>query len=125
MIVGIGMDIVEVERIRTGIERYGKRFIERIFTDNEIDYCNNKKTSYIHYAGRFAVKEAFSKAIGTGFNKGLTWQDIETINSLSGKPEIITKGKAKDMLKELGIENTFVTITHTKTICAAVVIIGQ
>ncbi|MBK8981394.1 MAG: holo-ACP synthase [Ignavibacteria bacterium] len=89
MIRGIGIDIIEVKRIRKIMEDYGERFIKRILTENEINYCMKFSKPELHLAGRFAAKEAYSKAIGTGVGKSYSWKDIEIINNERGKPFIV------------------------------------
>lgn len=86
MILGIGNDIIEVDRIAAIIERHSQKFLDRIFTDREQEYCLNHNKPALHFAGRFAAKEAVSKALGTGFRGGLNWTDIEVINDVNGKP---------------------------------------
>lgn len=86
MILGIGNDIIEVARIKASIERYQTRFLDRLFTPREQGYCLNRKDPALHFAGRFAAKEAIVKALGTGFSQGLTWLDIEIYNDEKGKP---------------------------------------
>ena len=88
MIKGIGIDIIEVSRIKSMMEKYGDKFFKRILTDNEIDYCKSFPNAELHFAGRFASKEAYSKAIGTGISKDFGWKDIEILNDQRGKPYI-------------------------------------
>src|SRR6516164_6356069 len=94
MIVGTGIDITEVERVRQTIERFGRRFIERVFTEEEIRYCESKANKAERYAARFAAKEAGMKAIGTGWNRGVTWLDIEVTRAPGGRPSISFRGRA-------------------------------
>jgi holo-[acyl-carrier protein] synthase len=88
MIVGTGIDIAEVDRIANSIERFGRRFVERVFTPDEIRYCESKANRAERYAGRFAAKEAAMKAIGTGWNRGVTWQDVEVLRAPGSRPTI-------------------------------------
>jgi holo-[acyl-carrier protein] synthase len=88
MILGIGTDIIEISRIKANIERYQERFLDRIFTESEQTYCLSRKEPSLHFAGRFAAKEAVSKALGTGFSEGLNWLDIEVYLDEKGKPHI-------------------------------------
>ena len=88
MIVGTGIDITEVERVRQTIERFGRRFIERVFTEEEIRYCESKANKAERYAARFAAKEAGMKAIGTGWNRGVAWRDVEVRRSPGSRPMI-------------------------------------
>src|SRR3990172_9250612 len=88
MIVGIGADIAEVQRVREAIERHGERFLQRVFTAQEIGYCRRYRNVYERFAARFAAKEAAMKALGTGWRRGITWRDIEVTNAASGQPEL-------------------------------------
>jgi holo-[acyl-carrier protein] synthase len=113
MIVGSGIDICEVPRIRASIERFGDRFINRIFTPREIAYVQRKANKYERYAARFAAKEAGMKAIGTGWRKGVRWVDFEVVNEPSGKPTLLFHGKAKEFAGNLGVNNVALSLTHT------------
>lgn len=117
MIIGTGIDIIEVERIKSVIEKYGEKFLKRILTDKEIEYCNNFANYEIHIAGRFASKEAYSKAIGTGISKSFGWKDIEILNDERGKPYI---NHIKE--NEFSSDNYYISISHTKDYGCAVVI---
>jgi holo-[acyl-carrier protein] synthase len=121
MILGIGTDIVDVSRIESAMNEYGEAFARRIFTPIELAYCE----SYVHgkmahYAARFAVKEAFSKAIGTGITKGFAFKDIGIVNEEGGKPKIVLSGT---MLERWGGYTLHVSISHTDTVAMAIVII--
>ncbi len=118
--MSIGIDIVEVERIRNMHERLGKRFLERIFTPLEIEYCFSRRNSYQSLAGRFAVKEAVLKALGIGMSHGFRWKDIEVVNEKSGKPNVKLYGKLKQLLGSRHIE---ISISHTENYAVAVCII--
>ncbi len=122
MIVGIGTDIVEIVRIGKMIERHGEMFLNRVFTDNEIRYCQRRKASYEHFAGRWAAKEAVMKTLGTGFTRGVGWQDIEVTNHKSGKPVIELRGGARDMAESMGIEDMMITISHCRAYATATAI---
>ena len=113
MIVGSGIDICEVPRIKASIERFGEKFIQRIFTPREIAYVSKKANKYERYAARFAAKEAGMKAIGTGWRKGVRWQDFEVVNEPSGKPTLLFHGKAKEFADRLGVTNIALSLTHT------------
>ncbi|PKL84736.1 MAG: holo-[acyl-carrier-protein] synthase [Ignavibacteriae bacterium HGW-Ignavibacteriae-1] len=111
MIFGIGTDIVDVERIKQAIESYGQRFLDRIYTDTEQEYSesfNDKK--YVHYAARFAAKESFSKAIGTGITKGFKFREVGIKNEASGKPVMMLEG---EMLERYGKYKIHVSLSHT------------
>ncbi len=125
MIFGIGIDLIEVDRLRRSVEKFGDKFLNRIFTDNEIKYCQTKSNSYQHYAVRFAAKEALLKAIGTGLRAGITWHQIEIINDTQGKPSIITYGECHKILQKLDIKNIELSLSHTKHHGVAVVILEQ
>ena len=127
MILGIGMDLCKISRINTTLNRYGDRFKNRCFTNNEIKKCNKVKNSSACYAKRFASKEAVSKALGTGINQGVYWKDIEIINMKSGKPTVVLKGNAKKILIKMMPEskdyNISITITDENDLAQAFVII--
>lgn len=123
MIVGIGIDITEVHRIRESIERFGDRFVQRIFTEQEIRYCDSKLNRFERYAARFAAKEAAMKALGTGWNHGIRWRDCEVARAPGGRPTIIFHGKASDFAKKLRVTNAALSITHTADQAMAQVIL--
>jgi holo-[acyl-carrier protein] synthase len=123
MIVGTGVDIAEVERIRASIERFGDRFARRIFTEAEIAYVERKANKYERYAARFAAKEAGMKAIGTGWRRGVTWQDFEVANLRSGKPTLLLHGEAAAFAEKLGVKNISLSLTHTREVGMAHVIL--
>lgn len=120
MVYGIGIDMIEVKRIEKQISA-GHRFVERIFTSREVDYCERKKNKAQNYAARFAAKEAFLKAVGTGWRKGLAFKEIEVINDELGKPEIMLYGKAKKFAEERKIVNIQISLTHLKETASAIV----
>lgn len=117
MVIGVGIDIIEIKRIKSVMEKFGDRFFERILTDNEIKYCKSFSKPDLHFAGRFASKEAYSKSIGTGISKDFKWKDIEILNDERGKPYI-----------KHTVENSYskfkftVSISHTDEYASAVVI---
>ena len=123
MIVGTGVDLAEVPRIQASIERYGEKFIRRIYTPAEIAYVERKANKYQRYAARFAAKEAGMKAIGTGWRRGVTWQDFEVANLPSGKPTLLLHGVAADFAGKLGVKNISLSITHTAELGMAHVIL--
>ena len=123
MILGTGVDLAEVPRIRASIERYGEKFIRRIYTPAEIAYVERKANKYQRYAARFAAKEAGMKAIGTGWRRGVTWQDFEVANLPSGKPTLLLHGVAADFAGKLGVKNISLSITHTAELSMAHVIL--
>lgn len=122
MIIGIGVDIAEVERVRTAIERHGEAFLRRIYTPGERAYCEKFRNKYERYAGRFAAKEAAMKALGTGWRKGIRWVDIEAERQEGGKPALILHGVARKRAEEMGVKHIAMSITHTGTQAFAQVI---
>jgi holo-[acyl-carrier protein] synthase len=125
LIFGIGIDLVEVDRLRSSAIKFGDKFLNRIFTENEIKYCQTKFNSYQHYAVRFAAKEALLKAIGTGLRSGMTWHQIEIVNDTQAKPSIITYGECQKFLQKLEIKKIELSLSHTKDHGVAVVILEQ
>jgi holo-[acyl-carrier protein] synthase len=123
MIVGTGVDLSEVNRIRASIERFGDRFIHRIYTPAEIAYVERKANRYERYAARFAAKEAGMKAIGTGWKRGVRWQDFEVTNLSSGKPTLRLHGVAALVAEKLGVKNISLSLTHTAELGMAHVIL--
>src|SRR6476660_2269013 len=122
MITGIGIDVVQNERIRDSIERFGDRFINRIYTEGEKGYCKNSANPAIHYAARWAAKEAAFKALGTGWAAGEKWKDVEVERLASGKPELHLYGEALTHATSMGANRFFVSLTHDQLISCAVVI---
>jgi holo-[acyl-carrier protein] synthase len=122
LIVGLGADITEVDRIQGAIERQGERILRRIYTAAEIAYCERFKNKYERYAGRFAVKEAAMKALGTGWSRGVRWVDIEVVREKGGKPVLALAGEAKKIAERMGVKNIAITITHTEKQALAQVI---
>ena len=123
MIVGIGVDLAEVDRIREAIERHGRRFIDRIYTPAEIRYVESKANRFERYAARFAAKEAGMKAIGTGWKRGVRWQDFEVSNLPSGRPTLQLHGVAAEVAASLSVRNIALSITHTAVEGMAIVIL--
>jgi holo-[acyl-carrier protein] synthase len=123
MIVGTGIDIAEVPRIRHAIERFGDRFLRRIFTVREIVYCDSKANRVERYASRFAAKEAAMKALGTGWNHGVRWRDCEVVRPPGQRPTIIFHGKAADFAAKLGAKNASLSISHSADLGIAQVIL--
>jgi holo-[acyl-carrier protein] synthase len=123
MIVGTGIDIAEVPRIRQSIERFGDRFLNRIYTAGERHYCDSKANRVERYAARFAAKEAAMKALGTGWNHGVRWRDCEIIRMPGGRPTIAFHGKAGEFATKLGVRNTALSISHTAEQAIAQVIL--
>ncbi|MFL6352488.1 MAG: holo-ACP synthase [Bryobacteraceae bacterium] len=123
MIVGIGTDLVEIERIRKSIAQYGDRFLDRVYTERERAYASSKANAAERYAARFAAKEAGMKAIGTGWRNGVTWKDFEVAHEKSGQPTLTLSGVALEISHTLGVERVSISLTHTAEIAFAVVIL--
>lgn len=119
------MDIAEVDRIRAAIARFGGRFVQRVYTAAEIAYVERRgvRSRYERYAARFAAKEAGMKAIGTGWRRGVRWQDFEVVNLPSGKPTLLFHGVAAQFAERLGVRNVALSLTHTATQAMAWVVL--
>jgi holo-[acyl-carrier protein] synthase len=118
----MGVDIAEVERIQAAIEKRGAAFLKRIYTPKEAAYCERFKNKYERFAGRFAVKEAAMKALGTGWQHGVRWVDLEVVREKSGRPTLAISGEAGKIAARLGVKNIAVSITHTAEQALALVI---
>lgn len=123
MILGIGIDLIEVRRVREGIERFGDRFTHRLFTPVEIEYCSSRKNPAMHYAGRFCAKEAAFKAMGRGWGGDISWKEIEVYNEPSGAPRIVFYGKALELVQEKKMVRAHVTISHIEEHATAAVVL--
>lgn len=123
MIVGSGIDIAEVPRIRATLERFGDRFRQRIFTAGEIRYCDSKANRVERYAARFAAKEAAMKALGTGWSHGVRWRDCEVVRMPGGRPTLKFHGRAAEFAANLGVKNTALSLSHTAEQAIAQVIL--
>lgn len=113
MILGTGVDLAEVDRIRKAVDRYGQRFLDRIYTPIEIAYVERKQNRFERYAARFAAKEAGMKAIGTGWKRGVTWHDFEVVNLPSGRPTLRLSGRAEEIAGLMGVVRVSLSLTHT------------
>ena len=123
MIVGTGIDLAEVPRLAAAIDRFGDRFLRRIFTPDEIRYCESKANRVERYAARFAAKEAGLKAIGTGWRRGVSWTDVEVRREPGGRPTLVFHGKAADFAAKLGVKRVSLSLTHTREHAMAQVIL--
>lgn len=123
MIRGIGIDLVQIGRIERAAERWGQRFLERIFCPEEIALCQKRANPASCLALRFAAKEAFAKALGLGIRSGLTWRDIEVVNDELGRPGLRLKARAQELLGSIGAERTWLSLSDESTIAAAVVVL--
>ena len=122
MIVGLGTDIVEVERIGRIVEQHGDSFVQRIFTSGEVEYCRQRKHSAEPFAGRWAAKEAVMKVLGTGFIQGTHFQEIEVVSEESGRPRIVLHSSTAEFAKQLGIDEVLITISHCRKYATATAI---
>ncbi len=122
MIVGLGLDIAEIDRIEAAIVRHGAPFLSRLFTPGEMAYCETFKNRYERYAARFAAKEAAMKALGTGWRHGVRWCDIEVTREPSGKPTLLLTGVARQFADRMGVRNISLSITHSGNLALAQVI---
>ena len=118
-VVGLGTDIIECDRIAAMQEKHGDEFLRRVFTDREIAYCGDRKMSALHYAGRWAAKEAVLKVLGTGWAKGIQWTDVEVVNLASGAPLVVLSNRALEIANEQGINQVRVSISHCKAYATA------
>ncbi|MCC6859033.1 MAG: holo-[acyl-carrier-protein] synthase [Bryobacterales bacterium] len=123
MILGAGVDLAEVDRIRCAVSRFGERFLRRIYTPLEIAYVERKANRFERYAARFAAKEAGMKAMGTGWRRGVTWQDFEVANLPSGRPTLRLRGRAAEIAAGMGVKAISLSLTHTSGLGMAHVIL--
>jgi holo-[acyl-carrier protein] synthase len=123
MIVGTGIDLVEIDRIKHSVERFGGRFLDRVYTGAEQAYCLRKRNAAESLAARFAAKEAGAKALGTGINHGVSWLEIEVVREPGGRPTIVFHGRACDFANRLGTKSVALSITHTGSLAMASVVL--
>jgi holo-[acyl-carrier protein] synthase len=124
-ILGIGLDATDIPRIAEVLERYGDRFLRRVFTDDEIVYCTRRRNPAPHLAGRFAAKEAAMKALGTGHSRGVIWRDIEVVRR-GGPPRLMLHGGAGVRAASMNVRRSLLTITHSDSLALAqVMLIGD
>jgi len=122
LIIGLGLDISEIDRIEAAITRHGTAILQRLYTPQEIAYCESFKNKFERYAGRFAAKEAGMKALGTGWRRGVRWRDLEVVRQPGGKPTLRLAGAALQIANGLGVKNISLTITHSGNLALAEVI---
>ena len=122
-VIGIGVDLVECSRIQHSLDRFGQRFLHRVFTDGEIAYSNSMKFPARHLAARFAAKEALSKAFGTGIGKSMGWRDIDVQKKSSGEPFLVLSGGAEVLARERGITHALITLSHTDEHAMAMIVL--
>jgi len=123
MIVGIGVDLVDVRRMRGVLERRGDRIIRRVFTAAEQDYCRAHRDPSPYFAVRFAAKEALFKALGTGWARGVAWCEAEVLRQESGAPKLVVTGRARELADELGTRRIHVSLSHSEEAAIAVVVL--
>jgi holo-[acyl-carrier protein] synthase len=123
VIAGVGTDLVEVARLELAVQRRGARFLARLFTPAERAYCDGLARPYESYAARFAAKEAFLKALGTGAREGLRWQEMEVARDAVGRPELVLRGRAHDAAARQDVSRVFLSLSHTRDHAAAVVVL--
>jgi holo-[acyl-carrier protein] synthase len=125
MIVGLGVDVIEIRRIRQALQHQGQRFIRRVFTSAEQEFCETRRDPAPHYAVRFAAKEALFKALGTGWAKGLSWQDVEVVRREENAPILVLSRAAEKQSRELGTRSIHVSLSHSDDSALAVVILEK
>jgi holo-[acyl-carrier protein] synthase len=123
MIIGSGIDLVEIGRIQQSMDRYGRRFLDRVFTRGEQAYCSRKRKSAESFAARFAAKEAGAKALGTGISFGVSWLEIEVVREPGGRPSLLFHGRAAQIAARLGVTRAALSITHTDGLAMASVLL--
>jgi holo-[acyl-carrier protein] synthase len=124
MVLGLGTDLIETRRMQESIDRFGERFLERIFTAGEIAYCTRKKKNAAEsFAARFAAKEAGAKALGTGISHGVSWKEFEVKRETSGRPSLHLTGRAAEWAKAMGVRRVQLSLTHSRELAMAVVVV--
>jgi holo-[acyl-carrier protein] synthase len=123
MVLGLGTDLIESRRMQESIDRFGERFLERVFTTGEIAYClRKKKNAAESFAARFAAKEAGAKALGTGISRGVSWKEFEVRREASGRPTLHLSGRAAELAEAMGVRRIQLTLTHSRDLALAVVV---
>jgi holo-[acyl-carrier protein] synthase len=123
MIVGSGIDLIEIERIQHSVDRYGPRFLDRVYTSAEQEYCLRKRNTAESLAARFAAKEAGAKALGTGISYGVSWLEIEVVREPGGRPALMFHGRAAEFAERIGVRHSALSITHTGSLAMASVVL--
>jgi holo-[acyl-carrier protein] synthase len=123
MVLGVGTDLMETKRIEVSIDRFGERFLERVFTTGEIAYCLRKKNAAESFAARFAAKEAGAKALGTGISRGVTWKELEVRREANGRPTLHLSGRAAELAGAMGVRRMQLSLTHSRELAMAVVVV--
>jgi holo-[acyl-carrier protein] synthase len=122
MVLGLGTDLIEIERIKLSLERFGERFMRKVFSPGEVAYCQQKKQSVESFAARFAAKEAAAKALGTGISRGIGWQDIEVRRAPGERPTLELHGRAAERAAAMGVRHLHLSLSHSREIAMAVVV---
>ncbi len=122
-VLGVGVDLVENARIQHSLDRFGERFLHRIFTAGEIEYCQAMRFLARHFAARFAAKEAVSKAFGTGIGRAMSWKDIDVHRKPSGEPFVVLEGGAKQLAEKRGVSAVWITLSHTEHHATAMIVL--
>jgi holo-[acyl-carrier protein] synthase len=122
MVLGLGTDLIEIERVQQSLDRFGKRFMQKVFTEGEIAYCQRKKHAAESFAARFAAKEAAAKALGTGISRGISWQEIEVRRQPGERPTLHLSGRAAERAAAMGVRHLQLSLTHSRDVAMAVVI---
>ena len=125
MVVGLGTDLTEIERVRRSVERFGERFLRRVYTEGEIAYCMRKKNFAESFAARFAAKEAAAKALGTGISRGVSWQEFEVTREPGARPVLRLHGRAAHIARQMGVVHIALSLTHTREMAMAVVVMER
>lgn len=125
MIIGVGIDLADQQRMQRALHRHGEKFLQRLFSEQEIVFCQRYRSPIEHYAGKFAVKEAFLKAIGMGLGQQVTFRQLEVLNRPSGAPFLTTHGRAAEVVMQLGVTHTHVSLSHSSHLAIAVVILER
>jgi holo-[acyl-carrier protein] synthase len=123
MVLGLGTDLIEIERIQASVDRFGDRFLERVFTIGEIAYCRRKKQPAESFAARFAAKEAGAKALGTGISRGVSWKEIEVRREMGQRPTLHFSGRAGELADALGVRRAHLTLSHSRGLAIAVALV--
>jgi holo-[acyl-carrier protein] synthase len=123
MVLGVGTDLIEISRMKTSIDRFGERFLERVFTAGEIAYCMRKKHPEESFAARFAAKEAGAKALGTGISRGVSWKEIEVRRKEGQRPTLHFSGRAEELAEEMGVRGIQLSLSHSRDLAMAVAIV--
>jgi holo-[acyl-carrier protein] synthase len=123
MVLGLGTDLIEIERVQASMDRFGERFLDRVFTEGEIAYCMRKKQSAESFAARFAAKEAGAKALGTGISRGVSWKEIEVRREIGRRPTLHFSGKAGELADAMGVRRVQLSLSHSRKLAMAVALI--